>query len=489
MTHKTLEDALHEHFGYTSFRDGQREAISATLEGSDTLIMLPTGTGKSICYQLSGYLLEGLTVIVSPLLSLMEDQVGKMRQMGEKRVAALNSFLTFSEKQAILQSLAYLKFLFLSPEMLDQPFVLEALKTQKIALFAIDEAHCISQWGFDFRPEYLELGKARAELGYPTTMALTATATKEVEQEILDVLLLHSKKVEKVRISLDRPNIFLSVQKVDSNKEALFLAYAKELPKPGIVYFSSKKQAEESAERLNVLNIGRTEAYHSSISKDDKIKIQTQFLNGELDIICATSAFGMGIDKANIRFVIHYHVPGSPEQYLQEIGRCGRDGKPSVALLLADESGFRIHTHLIETGYPTRVMLEAAYSKLNENILKESTEVQAELSRYYAKSDLSLNETLSIIEHRQKTKQKQLAWMRRFVNMNDQCLRTTLLSYFGEPPSAQVETCCSQCQPIDVLSLFNTGADSVESFGEHEQLTETVDSWEKTIQRVFNLYT
>ena len=484
---KNLESFLFDYFGYKSFRNGQKEAVTAALDGKDSLIMLPTGTGKSICYQLSGYLLNGLVVIVSPLLSLMEDQVSQMRQMGEKRVAALNSLLSFIEKRNILRSIGKIKFLFLSPEMLYQPMVLEQLKKQTISLFAIDEAHCISQWGFDFRPEYLELGNIRKQLKFPPTMALTATATKEVEQEIMDVLLLDKENTQKVRVSVDRPNIFLVVQNSNKNKEEMFLKYAKELPKPGIVYFSSKKKAEESAELLNKLKLANAEAYHSSISDEDKVKIQSQFLNGRLDVVCATSAFGMGIDKSDIRFVIHYHMPGSPEQYLQEIGRCGRDGKPSVAILLADSSGFRIQTHLIESGYPSRGMLEAAFTKDDASLLVHSSEVQVELSRYYAQSSLSIEQTIEIIDHRKKAKLKQLYWMKDFINSENVCLRKLLLTYFEETSMVNNKECCSNCQEFDVSSFFIEYQKNKEEIEKDEIEEGYENSWENDIYYLFKI--
>lgn len=479
-----LEESLFHYFGYKEFREGQKQAIEATVNGQDTLVMLPTGTGKSICYQLSGYLLDGLTVIVSPLLSLMEDQVGKMRQMGEKRVAALNSLLSHSEKQTILQSLADLKFLFLSPEMLYHPLVLKELMKQKIGLFAIDEAHCISQWGFDFRPEYLKLGHARKQLGNPITMALTATATKMVQQEIIDILSFEEESLTCIRASVDRPNIFLHSQISHGNKEEELVNLVRQLPTPGIIYFSSKKAAEKCAELINTQNIAETEVYHSTISSEDKIKIQAQFSNGNVQIVCATSAFGMGIDKSDIRFVIHFHVPGSPEQYLQEVGRCGRDGKPSVAILLTDPSDFRIQKYLIDSSYPTKDMLLSAYSNSRHVSLTENaTETQKDLCKFYVQSGLSLEQAMEMIGERKKIKEKQLEWMRKFVQLKDSCLRNQLLAYFEEILNEKNTLCCSSCQTDGLSSFFLHPTLS----NKKTNLEKPVENWTKMIQKLFRI--
>src|SRR5699024_5127453 len=235
-----LKKLLQVKFGYPEFREGQQEAIEAALNGDHTLVMLPTGTGKSICYQLSGYCLEGKVLVISPLLSLMQDQVEQMKQKGEKRVVALNSLLSNEEKKYLLDHLSIYKFIYLSPEMLQQEKVMRALKKQNIALFVVDEAHCISQWGMDFRLDYLHLGWARKQLGSPLTMALTATATKRVRKEILSSLDLEKEPFQEIVYSVDRPNIVLDVIHCDQNKDEQVLEKVAFLEPPGIIYFSSK---------------------------------------------------------------------------------------------------------------------------------------------------------------------------------------------------------------------------------------------------------
>src|SRR3954463_3298693 len=239
-----LEILLKKHFGYSTFRNGQKEVITSVLSGQHTLAMLPTGTGKSLCYQLPGYILSGQTLIISPLLSLMQDQVEQMKRLGEKRVVALNSFLSVADRNKVLRHLQEYKFIFISPEMLRVPFVISILEQLTISLFVIDEAHCISQWGYDFRPDYLKLGEVRCKLGKPLTLALTATATKQVIQDIIHSLQLEECK--QILFSVDRPNIILSVEKIENFQEkwTVLHNYISRFTGPGIVYFSSKKVAE-----------------------------------------------------------------------------------------------------------------------------------------------------------------------------------------------------------------------------------------------------
>src|SRR5690606_18201070 len=320
-----LNQILKEKFNHTTFREGQKEVIEDIMSGHDVMALLPTGGGKSLCYQLPAQILEGSVLVVSPLVALMEDQVLQIKKMGEKRVIALNSFLTLEKKRRVLPNLHKYKYIFASPEILQSPHILNRLKRIRFSLFVVDEAHCISQWGHDFRPDYSRLGEIRMEIGAPPCLALTATATKEVLEDIRNKLELAQPKMH--IHSIDRPNIAIVVKKVESleeKKEAL-LKYANELQGPGIIYFSSRLWAENISQYLKDKGFERVAYYHGGMEQEKRMLIQEQFINNQISIICSTNAFGMGVNKSDIRFVIHFHYPSQMEAYLQEIGRAGRD--------------------------------------------------------------------------------------------------------------------------------------------------------------------
>ena len=316
-----LIDELRKRFGFSSFRPGQEEIIQALLQEQNVLAVLPTGNGKSLCYQLTGYLREGIVVIVSPLLSLMEDQVTQLQKQGEKRVVAYNSLLSKSEKAYVLQHLAEYKFLFLSPEMLTQKELLN-----------------VSQWGVDFRPEYQQLGVIGKRLGSPVTLALTATATTVVQQDIEKVLFVLPPQV--VRHSVNRKNISLFVRKTEDKDEEL-ATLMKQANGSMIIYCATKKEVE----RLYQLYRGSFSVgyYHGGLDASQRRQLQLQFSQNKLQFLVATNAFGMGIDKPDIRTVVHYDLPDSLENYVQEIGRAGRDQQPSKAILLYKKNDERIH--------------------------------------------------------------------------------------------------------------------------------------------------
>ena len=292
-----LKTFLQQKFHFSSFKEGQEETIQSLIEGNDTFTILPTGTGKSLCYQLPSYLLEGQTIIVSPLISLMEDQVSQLRQMGEKSVIAINSTLDFSSKQYVLNHLESFKFIFLSPETLNQPEVLARMRALRIGLFVIDEAHCISEWGHDFRPSYLSLKKNLDILGSPLTLALTATATDSVKEDIKGQLFVNNQ-VQEFFYSVNRENIFYEVACCE-DKVAFLTEFLAERDMPGIIYFSSKKEAERVSGVLNDTLPYPVSYYHGDLSSSDRVKIQQQFIHDEIRVLCATSAFGMGINKEN----------------------------------------------------------------------------------------------------------------------------------------------------------------------------------------------
>lgn len=476
-----IHELLKLKFGYDTFREGQEETIRAALSGKNTLVMLPTGTGKSICYQLTGYATNGTAIIVSPLISLMQDQVEQLKMNGEKRVVALNSLLSPNHKRQVLRQLHQFKFIYLSPEMLLQPQVLEALKTISISLFVIDEAHCISQWGMDFRPEYSSLGQIRKALGNPLTMALTATATPRVREEILTSLQLLPDDTHQILYSVNRPNISLGTIQCENHahKNELVIEMVQKISKPGIIYFSSKKMADEIALLIRSQTSLAAESYHSSLETGDKIKIQHQFIQGAIDVICATSAFGMGINKSNIRFVFHYHLPASPEAYLQEIGRAGRDGQPSVALLFYEQGDHYIHQRFQEEALPSEDVIEMVYRDPSKLDLFPNEDSHKQLLSSFIELKRPLQEVKRQMELQRKVKQNQLYFMIHYIQ-SPECKRELLLHYFEETITQKPEICCSSCG-LDLEKYQTSEENQVNSHKEFKK------EWQNTLNDLFLL--
>ncbi|MDO4681038.1 MAG: RecQ family ATP-dependent DNA helicase [Aerococcus sp.] len=435
------------------FKPGQQEALSALKAGHHAIALLPTGGGKSLIYQLFQYQSTGLTVIVSPLVALMQDQVAQLQRLGIKRAVALNSTLNHSEQQQVLQQLGQYQFLFLSPEMIDRPQIIGILKQQEIHLLVIDEAHCISQWGFDFRVEYSELIQVRRKLNQPLTLALTATATEKALQDIQKFLFYPFETVETVKVSLDRPNIFYATKQVNEANKIYTLTHdLVTLPKPGIVYVHNKAEADQLEHLLTQETTLKVASYHADYSPEDRYSIQQQFQSGQLEVILATSAFGMGINQGDIRFVIHYHLPLTLADLIQEIGRSGRDGAQACGMTyynpeeLARLNYFKIGQYWpVEEFYPllmqvfdTSLTAIATQLELAESVLS--------LLAFYQRHFSSATQAIAHYRHFLQIKQKEVTQVQAYCQTNE-CLRQHLLRAFDETLTNRSKFCCQNDQP------------------------------------------
>ncbi|MGM0897455.1 MAG: RecQ family ATP-dependent DNA helicase [Bacillota bacterium] len=439
-----LEQLLYDHYGYTEFRPGQKEVIEQVLAGRDVLALLPTGMGKSLCYQLPGQLLQGAVVIVSPLLSLMQDQVAQLKKMGEKSVVAINSFMKPEERERVWGALDQYKFIFIAPEMLVQPYVLNKLQAVGISLLVADEAHCISQWGFDFRPDYLRIEEVLPVLKNPQILALTATATDKVTEEIQHYLKLRKPFI--YAHAMDRVNISYDIRKFQDEHEKLeeLLGLVGEFGGPGIIYAGTRKKSQELAERLIGMGI-RSAFYHGGMEQQDRIFVQQQFANKELEWVCATNAFGMGVHIPDIRHVIHFQLPSSIEGYVQEIGRAGRDALPSLTTLLYATGDERLVESLVMDDLPERHEIELIYEygadakRLIEQGLVRETAYRIVS---YWRERLTIEGTMDQIEALKKEKKRQAASIRGLVHTTG-CIRQYISRAFDQPDPAVPENCCS----------------------------------------------
>ncbi|HYP27050.1 MAG TPA: ATP-dependent DNA helicase RecQ [Blastocatellia bacterium] len=359
-----LKDTLQDTFGLERLRPGQEQVIRSVMEGHDTLAIMSTGAGKSLCYQLPALHLEGTTIIVSPLISLMKDQVEKLCELGLD-VAQLNSALSAQERNESLDLITEERseFVFATPErMADERFI-DTLRKNKIDMFVVDEAHCLSEWGHDFRPAYLHLKDAIKALGRPPILALTATATAEVIEDIKKQLGAPDLRV--FNMGLYRPNLSYEIIHVtkDSEKRQHLARLLKEIDGTGIIYAATIKHVEAVSEFLKSVGV-EAAPYHGKLPARARRETQDRFMAGELKAIVATNAFGMGIDKPDIRFVIHYNMPGSLEAYYQESGRAGRDGDPARCILLYQLDDRRTQMFFLGGRYPGKDEIAEVYESL-----------------------------------------------------------------------------------------------------------------------------
>ena len=468
-------------FGFQCFRPGQEKAIRSIVSGQDSLVVMPTGSGKSAIYQVSGLMLEGTVLVISPLIALQKDQVDSIESMKSGQALLVNSTLRASELHECYGKLATkaCKFVFLAPEQLTRAEAIDALQQAGVALIAIDEAHCISEWGHNFRPDYLQLGHVIETLGHPITVAMTATAAQNVREEIITRLGLQNPFVYVG--GFDRPNIRLKVDRF-TDKEGKFnslIESTKDAEKPGVIYVGTRKSAEAVVHNLQSNGVEAI-FYHGGMKAAERHEIQDRFMSDTAEVIVATNAFGMGIDKPNVRFVFHLDAPESLDSYYQEIGRAGRDGQPAIANLFFCPDDIGVHmgvsdakadidskaemdelTHLAGTieaaASPLSVKeiagrakvsprkVTSAIQKLEEAEVIEvlpSGEVQLE-------EDVDWQEASEFIAERtaiQKTgNRKRLEQMLAYAE-SDHCRRASLLNYFGEEIQDGCENCDICCR-------------------------------------------
>ncbi len=361
-----LESAL-QVFGLQSFRTGQREVIESIVAGEDCMCVMPTGGGKSLCYQLPSVVRPGLTIVVSPLIALMKDQVDSLSRHGIP-AALINSTLSQREQNDRLQAVAAGKFrlVYVAPERLRNNRFLEAIRATPIQLLAVDEAHCISQWGHDFRPDYARIGRFRELLGGVQTVALTATATPRVRDDIVGVLQM--RKAKRFMSGFARPNLHFGVLQLsnDREKENELEQFLRREQGAGIIYSATRKRCEALVEIISQKLKIPVGAYHAGLMSEQRRAVQERFMKNELRVIVATNAFGMGIDKPDLRFVIHYNMPGSLEAYYQEAGRAGRDGQQSQCVMLYSMQDRHIQEFFIDNNYPERALIQRVYEFLLE---------------------------------------------------------------------------------------------------------------------------
>ena len=356
--------ALRERFGFDDFRGVQREAVEAVLAGRDVLLTMPTGAGKSLVYQLPAVVLDGLTLVISPLIALMKDQVDALRAKGIS-ATFVNSSIDAKERRHRLDQAVRgeLDLLFVVPERFRSPSFRERLPQMRVTRLAVDEAHCISQWGHDFRPDYSKLGEYRELLGDPPTIALTATATTQVAEDIVRRLGLRDPVV--LRTGIERPNLFLASTQVflDEEKLPLLAERVNAIDGPGIVYSALIKDLEALHTELRRRGI-ESLVYHGKLSPEERRRMQERFMASERDVVLATNAFGMGVDKADIRFVLHAQMPRTLEAWTQEVGRAGRDGEPSWCELVYFEEDVAIQQNFVRWANPTLEYLLGVYETL-----------------------------------------------------------------------------------------------------------------------------
>ena len=395
-----LEKQLHQSFGLESFRPGQKEVIEAVLSGQDSLLVMPTGGGKSLCYQLPSIVLPGITLVISPLIALMDDQVIEAKKSGLK-VGAIHSGISGEERQKSYKKVKNgdWKLVYITPERFLKPEFLDCLKGQEVSLFVVDEAHCVAEWGDDFRPEYSRLKEVIVDLNNPTVLATTATATPDVQKRILEKL---GDNFQVFLKGFERPNLKLNVLDVygwDQKVQAM-VGLRHQNPGAGIIYFSLIDHLKKTQEALSGLGID-TMAYHGQMDAGHRKKIQKEFLKSEDALLLATPAFGLGVNKPNLRWVVHAELPGSIESFFQEVGRSGRDGQIANTQLLWDKDDIATQMEFVKWGSPDAQFIMQVLELIRKNkdaIVMDGIEFIRRKMLFYHSRDFRVETSVKLLE-------------------------------------------------------------------------------------------